>query len=298
VILEHKKRETQRDLSNLRKTLHPEALRVDPAALKPKVGRAMIVESLKQELDKRAPLYFYIRQPKAMVFGQTEITIANYETGVKIDGKTVEMNGKVLYVSELASSSPLICAEVIVPNLNAGAYGSLGTALTPPESQFGIFPYRAVPPPDVQQTSELTNKTEEELYGTVQRINESWAKGDTKRLFEFYNPTGAFAMGDYSPFYLDGMAAVRDHFEDFYRSCKVDYIRSFDPVVRIYGDVALVAYSFDSQLEVSGAKVRSPGKSVYVFTRAANSASSFLLAACDESSIVYREIGDPYSAAS
>jgi hypothetical protein len=297
VIVEAKKHEVRRDLGSLHDKLHPEAVRVDPATLKPIVGRGAIVQALKEELDKRTPLYFYLRQPRTMTFGKTELTIANFETGVKVDGKTVEMNGKAMYVSVLGADTPRICAEVLVPNLNAGAYGSLGTALTPPESQFGIFPYRSVPPPDAQ-AAPLSNKTEATLFAQVRQINESWAKGDTAKLYSYYNPTGAFAMGDYSPFYLDGMQAVREHFDDFYRTSKVDYIREFDPVVRIFGEIALVAYGFDSQLEVSGAKVRSPGKSVYVFTRAGLSASAqWTLAACDESSIVYREIGDPYPTA-
>lgn len=300
VIVEAKKHEIRRDLGALHDKLHPEAVRVDPATLNPVVGRSAIIQLLKEETDKRTPLYYYLRQPRTMTFGKTELTIANIETGAKVNGKVVEMNGKALYVATLGGDTPRICAEVIVPNLNAGAYGSLGTALTPPEALFGIFPYRAVPPPDAQRTSELSSKAEAALFTRVKQINESWAKGDTEKLYSFYNPTGAFAMGDYSPFYLDGMQAVREHFEDFYRTSKVDYIREFDPVVRIYGDIALVAYSFDSQLQVSGNKVRSPGKSVYVFTRAGNgnfTAATDPLAACVESSIVYREIGDPYPTA-
>jgi hypothetical protein len=81
----------------------------------------------------------------------------------------------------------------------------------------------------------------------------------------------------------------------------VNYIKSYNPVVRVYDDIAAVAFQFDSELVVSGKKIRSPGKGVYVFTNTTSNPTStvsadWAMAGCVETGFVAREIGDPYAA--
>jgi len=290
-LISARRLETQANIDQLRRVYHSDAIRVEPGTLKPSVGRAEIVENIRKSAQERRLLYFYYRQPQVLEVGNLALVVSNYEAGYDDGGKAVEDGGKVTSVVMLGPSQPLITQEAIVPNIYAGGYGALGTALTPP--RFGMFPLRALGPNPVE-ASNAGGGENDILFQQVRQINNSWLSGNTNEVLKYANRTGVFLVGDYSPYYITGNDDVKQHFADFYRTSKVNSVRALDPIVRIWGNVAAVAFNFDLDYTINGKTRRSPGRGLYTFARRGALNLPWGMAACAASHLVLRNIGDPY----
>lgn len=291
--------ETNGNFSGMRAIYHPEAMLFEPNTLHVTVGSTAVVGSQQKTAEKRKQLYFYTRQPKVLVSGKSALMVSNFEQGEEVGGKTIETNGKALFILSQGQEPTLVSAQIVVPNFNAGSYGPLGTSQA--SNQFGVYPSKAIAIPVDKKTPTPAEPLHRTLIANLERINAGWAEGNIDKLLTNYNKDGAFSLGDFGPFYLSGLEEVRKHFEDFYSTSKVLYIKAHNPVVRVYDDIAAVAFQFDSELVVSGKKIRSPGKGVYVFTNTTSNPQStvsadWVMAGCVETGFVSREIGDPYAA--
>jgi hypothetical protein len=273
------------------KAFHSDALYVEPGSLTPVAGRAAIVGSIRTSAGDRKLLYFYYRQPETVKVGNSVIVISNYEAGSNSSGQTIEETGKSSSVVLVGATPPLIALEMIVPNLYAGSYGALGTALT--SRHLGIFPVRALGPVPPTGAKGAGGGENDALYDEVQQINNAWVTGNPADILKNANKSGVFLIGDYSPFYIAGTDAVKEHFADFYKTSKVNSLRSQDPLVRIWGDTAGVYFDFDLDYNLGGKSRRSPGRAVYTFART----GSWRMAACAASHLVLKSIGDPYPVA-
>ena len=287
---EARKLEVAGNFDALRGAYHSDAIRVEPGSLQPNLGRATIVEGARAGFKQRKLLYFYYRQPEVLVVGNAALVVSNYEAGYSMDGKVAEDSGKATNVVLLGPSQPLVAQDVVVPNIYAGGYGPLGTALTPP--RFGLFPLRVLGPDPITAKSAGGGENDV-LYKQVRQINDSWVTGKSEDLLRYASSRGVFLVGDYSPYYISGAADVRQHFADFYKTSKVNFVRETDPTVRIWGNMAAVAFNFDLDYTINGNTKRSPGRAVYTFTRG-TPGPQWTMVACAASHLVLREIGDPY----
>lgn len=274
----------------MRKAFHSDSLYVEPGSLTPVGGRAAIVDSIRASAQSRKLLYFYYRQPETLKVGNSAIVISNYEAGYDTGGQTIEETGKSSSVVLLSATPPLIALEMQVPNLYAGSYGALGTALT--SKHLGIFPVRALGQPATQPKG-AGGGEKDVLYDEVQKINNAWVTGNPADILNLANTSGVYLIGDYSPYYIAGTEAVKEHFADFYKTSKVNSLRSQDPLVQIWGDTAGVYFDFDLDYNLGGKNRRSPGRAVYTFART----GSWRMAACAASHLVLKSIGDPYPVA-
>ena len=103
-----------------------------------------------------------------------------------------------------------------------------------------------------------------------------------------------FLIGDYSPYYITGTDEVREHFADFYKTSRVNAIRELQPTVKIWGDTAAVAFTFDLDYTINNVNRRAPGRAVYTFARRGAARLPWGMAACAASHLVQGDIGDPY----
>jgi hypothetical protein len=289
------------DYRELAKAFHSDSVLVEPGTLKPSVGRAAIRETLSNKALDHKLVYFHYRQPQVVVFGNSALVVSNYEAAYDTgDGKPVEYTGKSASVVLLGPKPPLIAQDVLVPNIYAGGYGPMGRALAP--TRFGIYPLRALGP-DPTPAANAGGGEYDVLLAKVRKIHAAWVSGDTAALFKHVNKSGVFLIGDYSPFYVSGADDVKQHFAEFYKTSSVNFVRELDVTVRIWGDTAAVAFSFDLDYTINGINRRSPGRGVYTFARGGASGgeitaqaatSGWAMASCSASHLVERTIGDPY----
>jgi hypothetical protein len=263
------------------------AMLVGPNSLTPLTSKEAIVNLQKTLSQREKTVYFHLRQPRAaQVDAQTAVVVANYEHGAQ-GASLTETNGKILFVLSGGPSNS-IAAEVIVPNVNAGTYGPMGTAMT--ARPWGRFPSKAVPPPGMEEEPRFNTAWEKDLFDTTRKINATFPKGSVDAMLAFADERVSIWAGDYGPVYIWGMDAARKHFADFFRSGKMGEIRAFRPVIRDYGGARMVYFQFEETLEVERQMRRNPGQATYLFT----SKAPFRLMACSETAIVAANIGDPY----
>jgi hypothetical protein len=284
--------ETQGNLAGLRTTYHSDAVLLDPALAKPSVGRAEIVASMSAVAPQRRLLYFYYRQPQVVQAGNAALVVSNYESGYRVGDSTVEDSGKTANVVLLGPNPPLIAQEVRVPNIYAGSYGSLGTALARP--RIGRFPLRALGQPPFRVPTTAGGGENDVLFGLVRRIDRAWVEGRPEEILRMSNPSGTFLIGDYSPFYITGTEALREHFADFYSTGRVTSLQELSPVVRIWGNMAAVAFDFDLDYAINNQQRRAPGRAVYTFVRTTAVPGRWTMVACAATHLVAANIGDPY----
>jgi hypothetical protein len=280
------------NFEGLQKSFHAEALLVEPGTLKPLAGRATILDALRKSGQERKLLYFYYRQPQFLEVGNNVLVISNYEAGYQSSGETVEETGKSSNVVQTAAGQSLIALEMQVPNLYAGAYGALGTALT--SRHLGVFPMRALGGGETSEAGSAGGGEKDTLYSTVQRIDSAWVTGNPGEILKNASKSGVFLIGDYSPFYIAGAQAVKEHFADFYKTSKVKSLKEQDPLVQVWGNVAAVYFDFDLDYNLGGKSRRSPGRAVYTFTKSGGPGGTWVMAACAASHLVLRNVGDPY----
>ncbi len=305
--------EAQGNYNRLMDTYHSDALLLDPVLPKPAVGRAAIVESLQQVAPKRKLVYYYYRQPQVVQAGNAAVVVANYEAGYMVEDRLVEDSGKTSNVVMLGPTPPLIAQEVNVPNVYAGSYGARGTALARP--RFGRFPLRMLGQPPFRAPDTAGGGESDVLFNLVKRIHRAWVAGRTDEILGLSNPVGTFLIGDYSPFYVTGPTALRQHFDDFYATGRVNSIQELNPVVRIWDSMAAVSFDFDLDYSINNVRRRAPGRGVYTFVKSGQSAvgggggvrsdvhfasntASFAdpsMTVCAASHIVGGDIGDPYT---
>lgn len=295
VLQSAKEQQIGGNFEELQKSFHTEALLVEPGTLKPLAGRPAILGAVRKNSQERKPLYFYYRQPEFLQVGDAVVVISNYEAGYESSGETIEETGKSSNVILGAGSQAQIALEMQVPNLYAGAYGALGTALT--SRHIGVFPMRALGEGATGEAGSAGGGEKDALYSTVRRIDNSWVTGNPEEILKSSNKSGVFLIGDYSPFYIAGAEAVKVHFADFYKTSNVKSLKEQDPLVKIWGAVAAVYFAFDLDYNLGGKTRRSPGRAVYTFTKSGGSAGRWAMAACAASHLVLRNVGDPYPAA-
>ena len=304
--------EASGEFEQLHQSYHSDAMVVEPAVLAPSLGRAAVVSNKSTIAQSRKLLYFYYRQPQVLFTGSAAIVISNYEAGHSVDGQTIEHTGKSSNVVLLGPDPPLIAMETSVPNLHAGSYGALGTALT--KEQWGIYPLRALGPAAATGGNQDAGGGENDLlYKTVQQINSAWLSGNAQQLLSMANPSGVFLIGDYSPYFITGDADIKQHFADFYKTSRVNMIQSMDPQVRIWGSAASVFFNFDLNYTINGKTKHSPGRGVYTFAKGAPSiamksrpssrsltnvalvsSKTWAMVTCAASHLVSGTVGDPY----
>jgi hypothetical protein len=272
----------------LRNAYHSDAIVVEPSSLKPLLGRASGADLARRNGRDQRLLYFYYRQPQVVSLGNAALVVSNYEAGYTINGKTIEDTGKSTNVVLLGANPPLIAQEVVIPNLYAGSYGALGSALAKP--RFGIYPLRALGRPTGPALSAGGGENDV-LFSLVRRINSLWVSNKPAEILQLGNPGGVFLVGDYSPYYITGTTEITEHFADFYKTGRVNAIRELNPSVRIWGDAAAVAFDFDLDYVIGNRTRKAPGRAVYTFGK---QGTQWTMAACAASHLVISSIGDPY----
>ena len=277
------------NLDEVRVAYDDKALLVGPATLTPLDSKDALVKHYQARAQTEKLLYFHLRQPHSATFDrQTAVVVANYEEGVKQGEAIIETNGKILFVLSGGPNAYKIGAEVIVPNVNSGTYGPMGTAMN--AKPWGRFPAAEVPSPDAKEEQIFEYPWGKQLFETTKAVNATFPKGSIDAMLEFADKEVSIWAGDYGPVYILGVDSARHHFADFFRSGKMRGIRAFRPVMREIGGTRLVYFQFEESLDVERQLRRNNGQATYLF----RSGRLSKLVACTETSVVVSNIGDPY----
>jgi ketosteroid isomerase-like protein len=91
--------------------------------------------------------------------------------------------------------------------------------------------------------SSRTPSTEAEVWQVVEAFNRAFAANDSERYFSFI-ANDVTVLTPSNPYRVEGIADDREEFEWGLRMgmAKIGYFQELHPLVRIFGDVAVVTY--------------------------------------------------------
>jgi ketosteroid isomerase-like protein len=92
------------------------------------------------------------------------------------------------------------------------------------------------------ETSDISS-AEQEVWQTVEAFNRAFSSNDPERYFAFIDED-ITVLTPSNPYRIEGIADDREEFEWGLRagSGKVGYFQELQPLVRVYGSVAVVTY--------------------------------------------------------
>ena len=278
------------DLQKLKNYYHPKSLSIGPHALKP-LSKEESLKAIQGFLSAGTMKYLYERNLNIISVNKNSVIVAfNYESGFMAEGELIEQSGKAIYVLGKVNQNWVLQAEVYVPNLTSGSFGAMGNAIKS-KDLLGMYPTKQVEMEVTKPQPVFREKTEIALLEATKRINKAFVNGNVDQIMVNYSKFQGFSIGDFSHVYLFGHNEVKQHFIDFFETGKMQSIDIIQPVIRVFNDIGIVSFIFDSKLTVNGQDIRSPGISVYIFTRDPN--GIWRMSGCTETSLVDKAIGQP-----
>jgi hypothetical protein len=106
----------------------------------------------------------------------------------------------------------------------------------------------------------------QELWATVRAMNDAWTKGHSDDLTRFFH-RDMLAITPTDRHRLDGGAACIAGWKGFSNAAQIHRWEEIDPVIRLYGDSAVVAYDFDMACEMGGQTVELGGRDLFFFVK-------------------------------
>ena len=105
-----------------------------------------------------------------------------------------------------------------------------------------------------------------EIWATVRAMNDAWTKGNPDDLSQFFHrDMVAITATDRNR--LDGSAACVAGWTGFARMARIHRWQEVEPIIRIYGDSAVVAYYFDMSFDMGGQTTNLGGRDMFFFVR-------------------------------
>jgi hypothetical protein len=112
----------------------------------------------------------------------------------------------------------------------------------------------------------FTDPVQQEIWRIVRAMNDAWTKGNPDDLVQYFHrdmvaitPTGRKR--------LEGGVACIANWKGFTESAKIQCWREIDPIIRVYGNAAVVAYYFDMSFDMNGETINMGGRDMFFFVK-------------------------------
>jgi hypothetical protein len=109
-------------------------------------------------------------------------------------------------------------------------------------------------------------EAELEVWHTVQDLNRVWTSGRVDALDRFFHKD-MVAITPMDRKRLEGKAACVASWKRFVGRAAIHEWRERDPLVKIFGDAAVVTYYYDLACELGGERVRLSGRDMFFLVR-------------------------------
>ncbi|MDA8092912.1 MAG: nuclear transport factor 2 family protein [Betaproteobacteria bacterium] len=112
----------------------------------------------------------------------------------------------------------------------------------------------------------FSSLVEQEIWTTIRAMNDAWTKGDPDDLKQFFHPR-MIAVTATDRHRLDGGPACIAAWKRFAQTTQIHFWKEVDPVIRVFGDAAVVAYDFDMSFEMGGQTITMGGRDLFFVVR-------------------------------
>jgi uncharacterized protein (TIGR02246 family) len=105
----------------------------------------------------------------------------------------------------------------------------------------------------------------EELWGRVRAANAAWRRGEPRAVADLFAEDVVMVAHDLRR--IEGRAAMVQSFVDYVAKVRTDHFKETGHTVDVWGDVAVVTYSFEVRYYMDEAAFVDEGQEVLVFAR-------------------------------
>lgn len=112
----------------------------------------------------------------------------------------------------------------------------------------------------------LTDPVEQEIWATLRALNDAWTQGSPERLAEYFHPE-MIAITPVDRLRREGAAACIAGWQGFAESTHIHSWREIDPLIRVFGDSAVVAYYYEIKFEMGGQVIEQDGRDLFFLVR-------------------------------
>lgn len=115
-------------------------------------------------------------------------------------------------------------------------------------------------------TTVFSNPVEQEIWATIRALNDAWTKGNPDDLSQYFHPR-MLAITATDRHRLDGGAVCVTAWKSFANAARIHHWKEVDPVIRVYGESAVVSYDFDMSFDMGGQTVNMAGRDMFFLSR-------------------------------
>ena len=113
---------------------------------------------------------------------------------------------------------------------------------------------------------EFDDPVRAEIWATVRAMNDAWTRGDPDGLVRYFHPD-MIAITPAVRERVEGGAACLAGWKAYAEATRILRWEELDPVIRVYGDAAVVAYYYDMSVETGGRTTDLRGRDMFFFVR-------------------------------
>lgn len=108
----------------------------------------------------------------------------------------------------------------------------------------------------------FTDPVEQEIWTTLRALNDAWTKGHPQHLVEYFHPK-MVAITPVDRLRRDGTAACIAGWQGFAESTRILSWREIDPLIRVFGNSAVVSYYYEIRFEMDGTVIEQGGRDLF-----------------------------------
>lgn len=108
--------------------------------------------------------------------------------------------------------------------------------------------------------------TVKEIWTTLRALNDAWTQGHPERLADFFH-RDMIAVTPVDRLRRDGAAACIAGWQGFAESTRIHHWREIEPLIRVFGDAAVVSYYYEIRFEVDGRIIDEEGRDLFFLVR-------------------------------
>lgn len=112
----------------------------------------------------------------------------------------------------------------------------------------------------------VTDPVEQEIWTTIRALNDAWTQGNPEDLAQFFHPR-MIAVTPVDRLRRDGAEACIAGWKGFADAARIHRWNELDPLIRVFGDAAVVAYYYEIDFDMGGRRIEQSGRDLFFLIR-------------------------------
>ena len=112
----------------------------------------------------------------------------------------------------------------------------------------------------------FTDPVEQDIWRTVRALNDAWTRGNPDDLRRYFHPQ-MIAVTASDRLRRDGAEACVAGWKGFAEAATIHAWRESEPLIRVFGDAAVVSYYYDLDCTLTGQRQQLQGRDLFFLVR-------------------------------